>query len=76
MTNLEGAPRQTLIRMADIASTPTRRGLTGLSEMTIRRYIAAGNFPQSRKYGHSRAVFFVYGEVLDWMDAQIQGGDA
>lgn len=68
--SLVGAPRETHIRMADIATTPERHGLVPLSPATIRRKIADGTFPRPRRYPGMAASFFVYGEILDWLEAQ------
>lgn len=65
-------PREAHVRMADLVSSRKhqRKGITGLSEMTIRRLIAKGKFPKPRKYPDSQLSFFVYGEILDWLDKQ------
>ena len=68
--SLVGAPRETHIRMSDVATTPERHGLVPLSPTTIRRRIAEGTFPQPRRYPGMSACFFVYGEILDWLEAQ------
>ena len=42
--------------------------------MTIRRLIKAGKFPAPRRYPDMKqATFFVYGEILDWLQAQANG---
>ena len=42
--------------------------------MTIRRLIKAGKFPAPRRYPDMKqATFFVYGEILDWLQAQAEG---
>jgi len=74
-THLPSLPREAHLRMADIASKGSRKGITGLSEMTIRRLIKAGKFPAPRRYPDMKqATFFVYGEILDWLQAQANGG--
>ena len=40
-----------LIRMADIASTPLKRGILPVSPATVWRWIAAGTFPKPFKIG-------------------------
>lgn len=74
-THLSALPREAHIKMADLASKGNRKGITGLSEMTIRRLIKAGKFPAPRRYPDmERATFFVYGEILDWLQMQANGG--
>ena len=73
-THLSALPREAHIKMADIANKGNRRVITGLSEMTIRRLIKAGKFPAPRRYPDMKqATFFVYGEILDWLQAQANG---
>lgn len=70
MTHLN-LPREARLKMADIASKGSHRGITGLSEMTIRRLIERGEFPKPQRYAAMpRSTFFIYGEILDWMDKQ------
>lgn len=74
-THLSALPREAHIKMADLANKGNRKGITGLSEMTIRRLIKAGKFPAPRRYPDMKqATFFVYGEILDWLQAQANGG--
>ena len=64
-------PREARVKMADIANKGNHRGITGLSEMTIRRLIERGEFPKPQRYAAMpRSTFFIYGEILDWMDKQ------
>lgn len=56
--------------MADLANHKERRGITGLSENTIRRLIETSNFPKPHEIAGIRGKFFIYGEVLDWLDSQ------
>ena len=74
MHHITSLPRETRLKMVDIANKGNRKGLTGLSEMTIRRLIAKGKFPKPRKYPDSQLSFFVYGEILDWLDKQNSEG--
>lgn len=68
-------PREAHLKMVDIASRPGKKGLTRLSEMTIRRLIKTGKFPAPRRYPDMKqATFFVYGEILDWLQMQANGG--
>ena len=46
--------------------------LTGLSASTIRRKVAAGEFPQPVKYG-SRCTRWVAGQVTSWLRATGSG---
>lgn len=65
MKNITTLSRETRLKMADIASKKNRKGLTGLSEMTIRRLIAKGEFPAPKRYpAMPRSTFFIYGKIL------------
>lgn len=66
-------PREAHIKMRDLVTNKNHRGLVSLSEMTIRRLIKAGKFPRPRRYAGTRMTFFVYGEVLDWLEQQAGG---
>jgi len=67
-------PREAHVRFNDLASGKHKKGIIGLSEMTIRRLIKAGKFPAPRRYPDMKqATFFVYGEILDWLQAQANG---
>lgn len=71
MHHITSLPRETRLKMADIANKGNRKGLAGLSEMTIRRLIERGEFPKPQRYAAMpRSTFFIYGEILDWMDEQ------
>lgn len=64
-------PREARVKMADLANRGKHRGITGLSEMTIRRLIAKGEFPAPKYYpAMPRSAFFIYAEILDWMEEQ------
>lgn len=63
-------PREAHIKMRDLVTNKHHRGLVSLSEMTIRRLIEEGSFPRPRRYAGTRMVYFVYGEVLDWLNEQ------
>lgn len=67
-------PRETRLRMADLANHKERKGLTGLSENSIRRLMREGKFPQPHEIEGVKGKFYVYGEVLDWLQAQQTGG--
>ncbi|KKW66933.1 prophage cp4-57 regulatory [Lampropedia cohaerens] len=49
----------------------TVRQMTGFSEATIRRRVAAGDFPAPRKFG-IRCTRWVAGEVREWLRKQAQ----
>ena len=67
MHHITSLPPETCLKMADITS----KGITGLSEMTIRRLIAKGEFPAPKYYpAMPRSAFFIYAEILDWMEEQ------
>lgn len=68
--NIEFLPKETRLRMADIASHKNRKGLTGLSENTIRSLIKAGKFPKPHSIDGVVGKFFVYGEIVQWLEAQ------
>lgn len=71
--NIRQLPRETRLRMADLASHKTRKGITGLSENTIRRLITEGSFPPPHTIAGVTGKFFVYGEVIDWLESQKAG---
>lgn len=71
--NITPLPRETRLRMADLASHKTRKGITGLSENTIRRLMAEGKFPQPHEIDGVVGKFFVYGEIVDWLNSQKAG---
>jgi phage transcriptional regulator, alpA len=73
LQNFTNLPREAHVRFNDLASGKHKKGIIGLSEMTIRRLIKAGKFPRPRRYAGTRMTFFVYGEVLDWLEQQAGG---
>ena len=54
---------------------PEVKRLTGLSRSSIYGLMAANEFPKSVVLG-SRAVAWVHGEVMDWIEAAIARRDA
>lgn len=60
----------TALQIADaLLKIQTVKGVTGLSESSIRRKVAAGNFPQPVKDG-TRCTRWVAGDVTHWLKAK------
>lgn len=66
-TNNHLLTEQTAVKMADLASTRARIGILPYSESTIRRLIERGQFPPPKQLPYSRGVFWLYGEVNNWL---------
>lgn len=71
---MKNLPRETRLRMADLANCKERKGITGLSENTIRKLIKEGNFPKPHEYQGVTGKFYIYGEIVDWMESQREAG--
>lgn len=48
---------QRIIRLADIASTPKKKGLLPISPATVWRWVREGKFPKPFKLGDSVTVW-------------------
>jgi predicted DNA-binding transcriptional regulator AlpA len=59
-----------IIRMADIASTPVKRGMLPVSPATIWRWIGVGKFPAPFKIG---CITAWYADEIDAFIAQCAG---
>jgi prophage regulatory protein len=64
----EAQPLETLHIPEARLKLKTVVALTGLSESSIRRRVAAGDFPAPQKYG-ARCIRWISAEVLDWLSA-------
>lgn len=67
---MEIIPPETRLRMADLASNKQRKGIVGLSENSIRNLIKANKFPKPYAYEGVRGKYFIYGEILEWLNKQ------
>lgn len=65
---------QRVIRVADIATTKTSKGLLPVSPATVWRWVREGNFPKPFKLGESVTVWNA--EEVDAFIAQRAGGNA
>ena len=58
-----------VIRLNQLASTPTQDGILPVSPSTIRRWIAQGDFPKGRKLGPKVTVWDEV-EIYQWITNQ------
>lgn len=70
MNAIANLPREAYVRMADLASRKDRIGITGLGATTLYKLIKQGKFPQPRNIEGVKGSFFIYGEVLDWLNGK------
>lgn len=78
LPNLDTLPVNAQIPMCDLETSRARnrRGYTCLSASHIRRLEAVGQFPKSRKVGGTRSVFWLAGEVREWLRQQAEQGES
>ena len=61
--------RTKIIRIADIATTPTRSGMLPVSPATIWRWVRDGKFPKPFKIG-ARTTVWDYHEIQTYIARQ------
>ena len=66
--------RSRVIRLNQLASTPTQNGILPVSPSTIWRWIAQGEFPKGRKLGPKVTVWDEY-EINQWIKNQSKEGE-
>lgn len=69
--NIQDLSPFAMLRISELSSTKTKKGLLPFSHSTIRRLEKAGNFPKHVRIGKSR--IYIAKEVQAWVEGFNQG---